>query len=85
MALDSDTLPAPRAETSPDTARGADLSPVRRSGARRLRVLCACGHWIDWRAARFVGVMRDDVEALELRDCQQCGSTRSLQVARLEE
>lgn len=32
-----------------------------------------------------VGVMRDDVEALELRDCQQCGSTRALQVARLEE
>lgn len=62
-----------------------ELTPIRRAASARLFVLCACGHWIDWRAARFVGVMRDDVEALELRDCQQCGSTRALQVARLEE
>lgn len=63
----------------------AELSPVRRSGAPRLLVLCACGHWIDWRAARFVGVMRDDVEALELRDCPRCQSTRALVTATTED
>lgn len=55
------------------------------SGARRLRVLCACGHWIDWRAAGFVGAMQDDVERLELRNCTRCGSTRAIVTARKEE
>lgn len=70
--------PMPRAEATPDPARGVDLSPVRRSGARRLRVLCACGHWIDWRAAEYVGAMADEVASLELRNCPRCGSTRAM-------
>lgn len=52
-------------------------TPIRRNGPRVL-VLCACRHWIDWRAARFVGVMHDD--GLELRDCPACGSTRAIKI-----
>ncbi len=58
----------------------ADPSEVRR-GAARLLVLCSCGDWIDWRAARFVGVMQDDVARLELRTHGACGSTRAIVVA----
>lgn len=79
------TTPTERAGHASPQALPApvDLVPIRRNGPR-LRVLCSCREWIDWRAASFVGVMQDDVERLELRNCPRCGSTRALVVASVE-
>lgn len=78
---DSSTLRGGNNAPPQAAASGVDLSPVRRQTARRLRVLCACGHWIEWRDAPLVGFQQDDVERLELRNCPQCGSTRALVIA----
>lgn len=88
-AMCDTTAPTQRAEAIPPTqappAR-VDLTmrPVRRS-APRLLVLCACGHWIDWRAAPWVGVQQDDEQRLELRNCPRCESTRAMVTATTED
>lgn len=43
---------------------------------------CSCGREFTehaWNLLPYVGVMRDDVERLELRNCP-CGSTRALEI-----
>lgn len=83
MTLRDTTTNAAGGAKPPEPARGVDLLPVRRQTARRLRVLCSCGAWIDWRSAPLVGFQQDEIERLELRNCA-CGSTRAVVVARVE-
>lgn len=63
-----------------DASPAPVLQPIRRNGPR-VRVLCSCGHWIDWRKAVFVGVQHDEEETLELKNCPACGSTRAVVAA----
>ena len=44
---------------------------------------CSCGYTYtryDWQRLQLVGVMRDEFEALELRNCSECSSTMAVEI-----